>query len=97
MNKLFIALIIAAIIAMVGFIINGIVSATTQESKLEDSINQTNSTQSERQKIIVTWLETNDTKTSSDTPVISINSKDFWKNFEPLLKRSINGSTDSSE
>ena len=91
MNKLFIALIIAAIIAMVGFIINGIVSATTQESKLEDNINQTNSTQSERQKIIVTWLETNDTKTSSDTPVISINSKDFWKIFELLVRQSING------
>ena len=93
MNKLFIALIIAAIIAMVGFIINGIVSATTQESKLEDSINQTNSTQSERQKIIVTWLETNDTKTSSDTPVISINSKDFWKIFELLVRQSMNGSS----
>jgi hypothetical protein len=65
MNKLFIALIIAAIIAMVGFVINGIVSAITQERKLEDSSNQTNSTQSERQKIIGTWLETNDTKTSN--------------------------------
>lgn len=78
---------------MVGFVINGIVSATTQESKLEDSINQTNSTQSERQKIIVTWLETNDTKTSSDTPVISINSKDFWKIFELLVRQSMNGSS----
>ena len=38
MNKLFIALIIAAIITMVGFVIDGIVSATTQESKLEDSL-----------------------------------------------------------
>ena len=93
MNKLFIALIIAAIITMVGFVIDGIVSATTQESKLEDSINQTNSTQSERQKIIVTWLETNDTKTSSDTPVISINSKDFWKIFELLVRQSMNGSS----
>ena len=91
MNKLFIALIIAAIIAMVGFVINGIVSATTQESKSEDSVNQTNSTQSERQKIIVTWLETNDTKTSNDTPTISINSKDFWKIFELLVRQSIIG------
>ena len=93
MNKLFIALTIAAIIAMVGFIINGIVSATTQESKLEDNINQTNITQSERQKIIVTWLETNDTKTSNDTPTISINSKDFWKIFELLVRQSMNGSS----
>ena len=91
MNKLFIALIIAAIIAMVGFVINGIVSATTQESKPNHSINQTDSTQSERQKIIVTWLETNDTKTISDTPVISINSKDFWKIFEQLVRQSMNG------
>ena len=93
MNKLFIALIIAAIIAMVGFVINGIVSATTQESKPNHSINQTDSTQSERQKIIVTWLETNDTKTISDTPVISINSKDFWKIFELLVRQSMNGSS----
>jgi hypothetical protein len=46
---------------------------------------------SDKQKIIVTWLETNDTKTSSDTPVISISGEDFWKTFEPLLKQSING------
>ncbi|MGH9978465.1 MAG: hypothetical protein ACRD8Z_21935 [Nitrososphaeraceae archaeon] len=93
MNKLFIALIIAAIITMIGFVINGIVSATTQESKLEDSINQTNSTKSERQKIIFTWLKTNNTKTSSDTPVISFNSKDFWKIFELLVRQSMNGSS----
>ena len=91
MNKLSIALIIAAIIAMVGFVINGIVSATTQESKLEDSINQTNSTQSERQKIIVTWLETNKTKTSS-VPMIMVGDQDFWMVFDSLLEQTINGS-----
>ena len=51
---------------------------------------QTNSTNSDKQKIIVTWLETNDTKTS-DTPVVSVSGEDFWKTFEPLLKQSING------
>jgi hypothetical protein len=57
---------------------------------------QTNSTNSNKQKIIVTWLvNANDTKTS-DTPVIRISSEDFWKTFNPLLKQSLNGSTDSS-
>ena len=50
---------------------------------------QSNSTNSDKQKITVTWLETNDTKT--DTPVISVSDEDFWKTFEPLLKQSING------
>ena len=58
-------------------------------------IYQTNSTNLDEQKIIVTWLETNDTKTS-DTPAISISDEDFWKTFNPLLKQSLNGSTDSS-
>ena len=51
----------------------------------------TDQTNSDKQKIIVTWLETNDTKTS-DTPVISVSSEDFWNIFEPLLKLSVNGS-----
>jgi len=56
---------------------------------------QTNSTYSDKQKIVVTWLETNDTNTN-DTPAISISDEDFWKTFNPLLEQSINGSTDSS-
>lgn len=52
----------------------------------------TDQTNSDKQKIIVTWLETNDTKTS-DTPVISVSSEDFWNIFEPLLKLSVNGSS----
>ena len=51
MNKLIIVLIVAMIIAVVGFVLSGVVNATAQKSQLEDSINQTNSTQSERQKI----------------------------------------------
>ena len=91
MKKLFTALIIAAIIVTIGFVISGIVNATAQKS-----ISQSNSTNSDKQKIIVTWLETNDTKTS-DTQMISISGEDFWKTFEPLLKQSINGTTSSSE
>jgi hypothetical protein len=49
---------------------------------------QSNSTNSDKQKIIVTWLETNDTKT--DTPVISVSDEDFWKIFELLLELSTN-------
>jgi Na+-translocating ferredoxin:NAD+ oxidoreductase RnfG subunit len=87
MNKLLIVLIVAMILA-IGFVLSGVVNATVQES-----IGQNNSTSRNEQKIIVTWLETNDTKTSSDTPVIRINSEDFWKIFEPLVKQFINGSS----
>ena len=59
-------------------------------------MNASNSTYLDKQKIIVTWLETNDTKTS-DTPVISVSDEDFWMVFEPLLEQSINGSTSSLE
>ena len=68
----------------------------TMMATAQDYINQTNSTKSDKQKIIVTWLETNDTKTS-DTPVTSVSNEHFWKILEPLLKQSINGSTNSSE
>ena len=65
---------------MIGFAVNENIVVTAQS----------NSTNSDKQKIIVTWLESNDTKTS-DTPVISISGEDFWKTFEPLFKQSING------
>ncbi|MGH9998104.1 MAG: hypothetical protein ACRD7F_08830 [Nitrososphaeraceae archaeon] len=77
--------IIFIVIAMIGFAVNENIVVTAQS----------NSTNSDKQKIIVTWLETNDTKTS-DTPAISISDEDFWKTFNPLLEQSINGSTDSS-
>ena len=47
MNKLLIVLIVAMILTIIGFVLSGVVNATAQKSKLEDSINQTNSTQSE--------------------------------------------------
>jgi hypothetical protein len=82
MNKLLIALIAAMILAVIGFALSGIVNATSQA----------NSTNVDKQKIIVTWLETNDTKINY-TPVISVSSEDFWMVFESLLKQSINGSS----
>jgi hypothetical protein len=53
----------------------------------QDYINQTNSIKSDKQKIIVTWLELNKT---GDSPVISIGIEDFWETFGPLLELSGN-------
>ena len=49
--------------------------------------NPTNSTKSDKPKIIVAWLEANKTKTDT-VPVISISGEDFWKIFGPLLEQS---------
>jgi hypothetical protein len=70
------------IIVIFGFMcISEAMTATAQ-----DYINQTNSTKSDKQTIIVTWLETNNTKRGSSAhTVISISSEDFWKIFGPLL------------
>ena len=78
-------IIIFIAVAIIGFVFNENIVVTAQ----------INSTNSGEQKIVVTWLETNDTKTS-DTPAISISDEDFWKTFNPLLEQSINASTDSS-
>jgi hypothetical protein len=65
--------------AMIGFMVSETIVATAQ-----DSTNQSHrsSANSDKQTILVTWLETNNTKTGS-TPVISVSSEDFWKIFEP--------------
>ena len=82
MNKLLIVLIVAMTLAVIGFVLSGIANATSQNNSIIVG----------KQKIIVTWLETNDTKTS-DTPMIGVSGEDFWMVFEQLLKQSINGST----
>jgi hypothetical protein len=82
MKKLLIVLIFAMILAGIGLMLSGIANATSQNSA--DIVG--------KQKIIVTWLETNDTKTS-DAPMIGISGEDFWMVFESLLKQSINGSS----
>jgi hypothetical protein len=61
-------IIIFIAVAIIGFVVNENIVVTAQS----------NSTNSDKQKIIVTWLETNDTKTS-DTPVINVSGEDFWK------------------
>jgi hypothetical protein len=73
--------IIPIALTIIGFIINESMVATAQDN------NQTNSTKSDKQKIIVTWLEANKTKTDT-VPVISIRGEDFWKIFGPLLEQS---------
>jgi hypothetical protein len=87
MNKLSIALIIAAIIVTIGIAISGIVNATAEEN-----ISQSNSTNIDKQNIIVTWLETNKPKASS-APMIMVSDQDFWMVFGPLLEQTINGTT----
>ena len=63
---------------MIGFAVNENIVVTSQS----------NSTNSDKQKIIVMWLEKNDTKT--DTPVISVSDEDFledlWANAWTLNK-----------
>ena len=83
MNK---HIIILIAVAMIGFVDYETIFVTAQS----------NSTNSDRRNIIVTWLEANDTKTSA-TPTISVSSEDFWMVFAPLIERTINGSTSSFE
>ena len=83
---------IAFAVVVIGFMFSEIMLVAAQE-KLT---NQNNSTNSDKQKIIVTWLEANETKTESD-PTIIVSSEDFWKTFKPLVELSINGSTLSSK
>jgi hypothetical protein len=81
MNK-YIVIFIA--VAMIGFTVNEVMKVTAQ-----DYINQTNSTNMDKQKIVVTWLNTNDSMTG-DSHAINISSEDFWKIFGPLLQLSSN-------
>ena len=80
-------LLIALIVVVIGFMISETIVVTAQS----------NSTKMDKQKIVVAWLETNNKTKTDGVPVISISGEDFWKIFEPLLKRSTNGSTSSSE
>jgi hypothetical protein len=84
---------IVSIVAMISFVVNETMIVTAQE-KLT---NQTNSINPDKQKITVTWLEANSTKSESN-PMISVSSEDFWKTFGPLVKQSsLNGSIPSSK
>lgn len=78
---------IVSAVAMIVFMVSEtmIVMVTAQE-KLTNQINSTNS---DKQKITVTWLEDNKTKTDT-VPAISISGEDFWKIFKPILEQSNN-------
>lgn len=69
--------VIVSTVAMISFMLSESMMVTAQENF--------NFTNSDKQIIIVTWL--NETKTMSD-PVISVTSEDFWKFFAPLLEQS---------
>ena len=73
--------IIPIALAIIGFIVNESMVAIAQDN------NPTNSTKSDKPKIIVTWVEANKTKTDT-VPVISISGEDFWKISGPLLEQS---------
>ena len=73
MNK---HIVIIMVTVLIGFATSETIAMTAQN----------NSTSSERRNITLTWLETDKT-TSNSTPVISISSEDFWKNFKPLLEQ----------
>jgi hypothetical protein len=76
---------VAFIIFISGFMDVG----ETMTASAQDYINQTNSTNMDKQKIVVTWLNTNDSMTG-DSHAINISSEDFWKIFGPLLQLSSN-------
>lgn len=55
-----------------------------------------NSKDPDGKKIVVTWIESNDTYSHS-VPMISVNHEEFWKTFGSLLKTSTNGSVNTLE
>jgi len=55
-----------------------------------------NSKDLDGKKIVLTWIESNDTDSHS-VPMISVSHEDFWKTFGPLLKISTNGSVNTLE
>jgi hypothetical protein len=82
----------------VGFLINETFVAIAQlnSSISNNSTTALNSKDSDGKKIVLTWIESNDTDFHS-VPMISVNHEDFWKTFGPLLKTSTNGSVNTLE
>jgi hypothetical protein len=75
--------VIISTVAMITFIVSEAMMVTAQE-KLTNQINSTNS---DKKKITIIWLEDNKTKTDT-VPAIRISGEDFWKIFKPLLEQS---------
>jgi hypothetical protein len=91
---------------MILFALNETTFAVAQQSPLNDNISRNNSTQSslnstnvklesDDKRIVVIWLEANETET--DIPIINISSQEFWKAFSPLLELSTNRTIDTNE
>jgi hypothetical protein len=88
MNKPIIALIVTV---LVGFTISEtmVVIAQTNGNISRNNTTALNSTDSDGKKIVVIWLESNRTNTTS-APTISVSNEDFWKIFGPLFELSTN-------
>jgi hypothetical protein len=76
----------------VGFLIN---EASVAIAQLNGTT-ALNSKDPDGKKIVLTWIESNDTHSHS-VPMISVSHEDFWKTFSPLLKMSTNGSVNTLE
>jgi hypothetical protein len=76
----------------VGFLIN---EASVAIAQLNGTA-AVNSKDPDDKKIVLTWIESNDTDSYS-IPMISVSHEDFWKTFGPLLKTSTNGSVNTLE
>jgi hypothetical protein len=83
---------------IVGFLVNEVrvVIAQLNGNVSSNSTTALNSTDPEHKNIVLTWIESNDTK-ANRIPMITISNEDFWKIFDPLLKTSTNGSVNTLE
>jgi hypothetical protein len=85
------------VIGTVGFLINEASVAIAQLNGIisNNSTTAVNSKDPDGKKIVLTWIESNDT--ARNVPMISVSHEDFWKTFGPLLKISTNGSVNTLE
>jgi hypothetical protein len=89
---------VLVIACTVGLLINEtrVLIAQLNGNISSNSTTALNSTGQEGKNIILTWIESNDTK-AYRIPMINISNEDFWKIFGPLLKPSTNGSVSTLE
>jgi hypothetical protein len=88
MDKPIITLVVAI---MTGFTMgdNMITMAQPNDDINRTNITALNSTDSDGKNIVVIWLESNRTNTTS-APMISVSNEDFWKIFGPLFELTTN-------
>jgi hypothetical protein len=73
-----------------------VVLAQLNSNISSNSTTAINSTEPEGKNIVLTWIESNDTKTHR-IPMMNVSIEDFWKIFVPLLKSSTNESISTLE